>query len=65
MTAKIVKLALEIIGVLVAGVVIAILALGWRLTTGPISLDFARGLLEDALTPGELPINITIGEPVL
>ena len=36
MTAKIVKLTLEIIGVLVAGVVIAILALGWRLTTGPI-----------------------------
>jgi len=64
-TAKIVKLTLEIIGVLVAGVVIAILALGWRLTTGPISLDFARGLLEDALTPVELPINITIGEPVL
>ena len=65
MTAKIVKLALEIIGVLVAGAVIAILALGWRLTTGPISLDFARGLLEDALTPAELPINVTIGEPVL
>jgi hypothetical protein len=64
-TAKIVKIALEIIGVLVAGAVIAILALGWRLTTGPISLDFARGLLEDALTPVKLPINVTIGEPVL
>jgi hypothetical protein len=64
-TARILKFALEIIGVLVAGVVIAVIALGWRLTTGPISLDFAQGLIQDALAPRDLPIDVEIGEPVL
>lgn len=64
LTARIIKLALEIVGVLVAGVIIAVLALGWRLTTGPISLDFARGMLQDALAPRDLPIEVKIGEPV-
>jgi hypothetical protein len=62
--ARITKLALEIVGVLVAGAIIAVLALGWRLTTGPISLDFARGMLQDALAPRDLPIEVEIGEPV-
>ena len=65
MLGKVVKLALEVVGVLLAGAVIAVVALAWRLTTGPISLDFARGLLQEALTPGDLPINVEIGEPVL
>jgi hypothetical protein len=63
--ARISILALEIVGVLVAGVVIAVLAIGWRLTTGPISLDFARGMLQDALAPRDLPVTVEIGEPVL
>jgi hypothetical protein len=63
--ARISILALEIVGVLVAGVVIAVLALGWRLTSGPISLDFARGMLQDALAPRDLPITVEIGEPTL
>ncbi len=58
-------LVLEIVGVLMAGLLIAVLALGWRLTSGPISLDFARGLLEDALAPRDQPITVEIGEPVL
>ncbi|MDE0808418.1 MAG: AsmA-like C-terminal domain-containing protein [Alphaproteobacteria bacterium] len=65
MTARILTLALEIIGVLVAGMVIAVIALGWRLTSGPISLDFAQGLVQDALAPRDLPIEVEIGEPVL
>ena len=63
--ARISILALEIVGVLVAGAVIAVLALGWRLTTGPISLDFARGMLQDALAPRDLPVTVEIGEPIL
>jgi hypothetical protein len=63
--ARIGIIALEIVGVLVAGIVIAVLALGWRLTTGPISLDFARGMLQDALAPRDLPVSVEIGEPVL
>lgn len=58
-------LALEILGVLVAGLVIVVVALGWRLTSGPISLDFARGMLEDALAPRDVPVTVEIGEPVL
>ena len=58
-------LALEILGVLVAGLVIVVIALGWRLTSGPISLDFARGMLQDALAPRDVPVTVEIGEPVL
>lgn len=58
-------LALEILGVLVAGLVIAVIALGWRLTSGPISLDFARGMLQDALAPRDVPVTVEFGEPVL
>lgn len=65
MIARISILALEIVGVLVAGLMIAVLAIGWRLTTGPISLDFARGMLQDALAPRDLPVTVEIGEPVL
>lgn len=65
MIARIGIIALEIVGVLVAGAVIAVLALGWRLTSGPISLDFARGMLQDALAPRDLPVTVEIGEPVL
>lgn len=65
MLGKAVKLALEVVGVLLAGVIIAVVAFAWRLTTGPISLDFARGLLQEALTLGDLPVGVEIGEPVL
>ncbi len=65
MLSRIGIIVLEIVGVLVAGLLIAVLALGWRLTSGPISLDFARGMLQDALAPRDQPITVEIGEPVL
>ncbi len=42
-----------------------VLALAWRLNTGPISLEFARTMITEALQPSDLPISVKIGEPII
>ena len=58
-------LTMKIVGVLFAGIMLTVLALGWRLTTGPVSLDFAREFLAKSLTPNDAGMTVEIGEPVL
>lgn len=53
------KLLLEVLGTLVAGLAIAVAALAWRLSSGPISLDFLTPYVEQALeVPGAYRIKL-------
>ena len=59
------KILLEIFGALVCVVVILAIGFIWRLSNGPISLDFARSYLEDALLPKNTALDPRLGEPIL
>lgn len=53
------KLLLEVVGTLVAGLAIAVAALAWRLSSGPISLDFLTPYVEQALeAPGTYRVKL-------
>jgi len=53
--------AIEIVGGLVAGLMIAAALLFWRLNQGPIVLDVLTPYLEQALTPDERGVQARIG----
>ncbi|MBH68480.1 MAG: hypothetical protein CMM58_09020 [Rhodospirillaceae bacterium] len=59
------KLFLEIFGALFCGVLILIAIVAWRLSVGPISLDFARNYLENALVSKNSSLKLNLGEPIL
>lgn len=58
-----VRIALEALGLLIAGVALAIVLLAWRLSTGPMEIDFATPYIEDALA-GQ-PVRVEIGSTAL
>ncbi len=65
MLGKAFKLLLEISGVLFAGLLIAIIAIAWRLTNGPIPLDFAQEIIQESLSPPGSSYHMKIGKPTL
>lgn len=65
MIGKTVNATLKILGLLVLAAAAAVLLLAWRVSSGPISLEFARPHIQDALTPPGQPLRVEIGEPVL
>lgn len=55
------KITIEIIAVALTGIVVAIGVLGWRLSTGPITLDYFSPYVEQALTPGSGEYRVKVG----
>lgn len=58
-----VKIALEALGLLIAGLALAIVLLAWRLSTGPLEIDFLTPYIQDALA--DQPVRIEIGSTAL
>lgn len=56
------RICLEACGVIVAGIVVLIGIAVWRLSTGPMSIDFLAPYLEEALTPTEGDALVVIGD---
>ena len=64
MMRRFVKIFLDIFGILLCGILIFSIALVWRLNSGPISLEFLKPQLINALTPDDQSYRLEIGEPV-
>ena len=64
MMRRFVKIFLDIFGILLCGILILSIALVWRLNSGPISLEFLKPQLVNALTPDDQSYKLEIGEPV-
>jgi hypothetical protein len=60
-----VKIFLEVIGTLVAGLVIVVALAVWRLSTGPISLDFLLPYFESALSATDHGYSVKLDNIVL
>lgn len=58
-------LLLKVFGGIVAVLLCAVFLLGWRILSGPISLDFAADLIRDSLVPDTESVTVRIGTPVL
>ncbi len=56
---------IQLLGVLGAGLAIALLALAWRLSTGPISLAFLSPYVTDALSAVTPGYRITVDDTIL
>ena len=65
MMRRFVKIFLDIFGILLCGILIFSIALVWRLNSGPISLEFLKPQLVNALTPDDQSYKLEIREPVL
>ncbi len=65
MVGRIVNATLKILGLSVLAAAAAILLLAWRVSSGPVSLEFARPLIQDALASPGRSLRVEIGEPVL
>jgi hypothetical protein len=55
----------QLLGALVAGLVIALSLFAWRLSSGPIQLDFLTPYIEDALTAKDGSMAVKLGSTVL
>ena len=60
-----VKIFLEVIGTLVAGLAIILALAVWRLSVGPISLDFLTPYIEGALTASDGSYRVVLDQTVL
>ena len=58
-------LLLKVFGGIVAVLLCAVFLLGWRILSGPISLDFAADLIRDSLVPDTETVTVRTGTPVL
>jgi len=58
-------LTVEVLGAVLAGMAIAVGLLAWRLSTGPIALEFLTPYVEAALTPADSPQRVEIAGTVL
>ncbi len=58
------KITIEIVAVTLTGIVVAVGILGWRLSTGPMSVDYFSPYVERALTPGNGEYRVKIGATV-
>ncbi len=58
-------IAIEVLGALALGLAIVVAVLGWRLSQGPLSLDFLKPYLEQALQDSSSPFRLTVGRPEL
>ena len=59
------NILLKVFGGLVAVVLCAAFLLGWRILSGPVSLDFAADLIRDSLVPDTSSVTVRTGTPVL
>lgn len=55
------KITIEIVAVTLTGIVVALGVLGWRLSTGPITLDYFSPYVERALTPASGEYKVKVG----
>ncbi len=58
-------LLLKVFGGIVAVLLCAVFLLGWRILSGPISLEFAADLIRDSLVPDTASLTVRTGAPVL
>ncbi len=58
------KITIEIVAVTLTGIVVALGVLGWRLSTGPITIDYFSPYVERALTPASGEYRIKVGHTV-
>ena len=56
---------MQVFGGLTAGMVIVIVLLAWRLSTGPISLAFLSPYIEDALSTGDGSFRVSVEDTIL
>jgi hypothetical protein len=56
------KILLEILGIVVAGSIVLVLLAAWRLTSGPISIDFIAPYIEEDLAAPDDPYFFKLGE---
>jgi len=59
------KIGLEIAAVCLAGVAVGVGLLAWRLTSGPISIDFLSPYLEEALSAADASYVVRVDDTVL
>lgn len=59
------KIALEVVGVAVAATAVLLAVLAWRLSSGPVSVSFLGGMIEDAAGPSLQGGALDIGDTVL
>ena len=65
MTVRSLRFFVEVCAGLLAGLVILVAAAVWRLSAGPIELDFLTPSLEEALNGQDLPFKFDVGKTVL
>ena len=58
-------LLLKVFGGIVVALLCAVFLLGWRILSGPISLDFAADLIRESLVPDTESVTVRTGTPVL
>ena len=58
------KISIEIVAVTLTGIVVALGVLGWRLSTGPLAVDYFSPYVERALTPASGEYRIKVGHTV-
>jgi len=59
------KIALEVVGVAVAATAVLLAVLAWRLSSGPVSVSFLGGMIENAAGPSLQGGALDIGDTVL
>ena len=59
------KIALEVVGVAVAATAVLLAVLAWRLSSGPVSVAFLGGMIENAAAPSLQGGALDIGDTVL
>ena len=55
------KILLEIIGIAIAGAIVLVLLAAWRLSSGPISIDFIAPYIEEDLAAPDDPYFFKLG----
>ena len=60
-----VKALFQLIGVLIVGLLVLLPALFWRLSAGPIALDFLTPYIQDALSGGDSGVSVRLDGTVL
>ncbi|MDR3514976.1 MAG: AsmA-like C-terminal domain-containing protein [Azospirillaceae bacterium] len=58
----VIRIGLEIVGALLAGLLLAAGGVAWRLQQGPVEVDFLTPVVQEALSQGVLPsVRVTVG----